>query len=223
MTILYHNLHSGLGYTYIHRGSPYLGSDREYLSKLLGGLVGFAYAYLPNSWQENPSYNHYEIHIPDEALVFLGKDYHDIPREKDEDWDGKCTLVTAKEAVELCSTPGHSYTEVAFLASDATFGNPLHNLLKDAEEVLGVEFDTPQEALENIVSKILSLGLEEKELASMYTGESFIGLNLPYPDERYESLIHSYAHRDFSSVYEWLMNKPHVAVYLLRNTDWIRG
>lgn len=222
MGIFYHSLYSGLGYNYVEPGTSYNGSDRDYLSFLLGGPVGFGYAYLPKCWEDNPTYNKYQLIIPDDALVFLGKDYHDVPREKDQDWDGRCVLVTAKEAVELCSTPGHTYAEVAFLASDVLFGNPLEDLLKDAKEVLGIELHTPEQAILAVVNKVVEMGLKEKELNSMYTGGAFVGLNLPYPDERYEDLVCSYALRDFSSVHEWLMNKPHMAVYLLRNTDWVQ-
>lgn len=215
IAIFYHSLYSGLGYTYVKPDTSYSGSDRNYLSFLLGGPVGFAYAYLPKCWEENPTYNKYQLIIHDDALVFLGKDYNDVPREEDQDWDGRCVLVTARKAIELCSTPGHTYAEVAFLASDVLFGNPLQDLLKDAKEVLGIELYTPEQALLAVVNKVVEMGLKEKELNSMYTGDAFVGLNLPYPNERYEDLVHSYAHKDFSSVHEWLMNKPHMAMYLL--------
>lgn len=56
MTIFYHSLGSGLTFSEVNPGDNYLGSEREYLSLLMGGKVGFAYAYLPKTWKGNTIY-----------------------------------------------------------------------------------------------------------------------------------------------------------------------
>lgn len=100
--------------------SPFIGADREELSVLLGGLVGFAYGYLPNEWRGKDGI--YEIIIPDDRLVIVAINGYDVPRTNyttgERNWDNMCEIIPSPVA---CQYEG----EVAFLASDAIFGRKI--------------------------------------------------------------------------------------------------
>lgn len=99
-------------------GRPYRGSWRDDLSALMGGEVGFAYAYLPESWRESLQVGwtgYYRLVIPDDALVIVARPGWDIPRIMDRwtRWEEMCEILPAAQVV------GRN-EEVAFLAQDVT-------------------------------------------------------------------------------------------------------
>lgn len=98
--ILYHGFHEEIPTL----PAPFEGSNREDLSVLLGGKVGFAYGYLPDSWQKLN--NVVMVEIPDDELVVVATvDYPDsygqIPRRSERDnWDKHCKIVKAVETLQ---------------------------------------------------------------------------------------------------------------------------
>lgn len=92
-------------------GKRFVGADRELLSELLGGPVGFACGSLPVGWQGKAHV--YEILVPDEALVLVSSDMVDRTLEHNTE------LVLAKDV-----KPEH--IEVVFLAENAFFGRSVN-------------------------------------------------------------------------------------------------
>jgi|GEM_PF-2609644 hypothetical protein len=213
MTIFYHSLGSGINFSPVKPGDSYHGSDRNHLSFLLEGKVGFAYPYLPEGWD---NFGIYEILIPDEALVFLAKDGYDVPRDEDEDWDGRCILVTAAEAVTLAASDERFRNEVVFAAKDVVFGKPLKDLQATLQQLLGKEFHSCEEAIQFAATSILEKGLES---VPYYYDSGWSGISV---DKTLNLTLQGYygcSLDDFESIEKWLINKPNMLVDLLEVPD----
>lgn len=217
MATFYHSLGSGLSFSPVKPGDPYHGSDRSHLSFLLGGKVGFAYPYHPKGWNH---FGIYEILIPDEALVFLAKDGHDVPRDEDEDWDGRCVLVTAAEAVSLAQSDERYRCEVAFAAADVVFGNPIKDFQKTLFQLIGKEFETCQEGVNYAVSLLVEKGLK---FVPYFYDAGYYGIS---EEKTLNLTIQGYYGcelGDFSTIEEWLRNKPNMLIDLLEldESKWV--
>ena len=124
----------------IPAGELYLGADRDLLSELLGGPVGFAYAeeYLSHSGTLDCTVGvSYEIELDDKCPVVASLSGADVPRRdytgwsfEDQldgkpnpyanDWKGRFWIGIAEE-MPIAAITG----EIAFLAARAKFGRCL--------------------------------------------------------------------------------------------------
>lgn len=115
-------------------GTTFIGYDREKLSELLGGNVGFAYLNLPESWKGSDSV--WEIELPDDCPIALSLNGETIPRRDyigltfEEAmsgvpvWFGREKIVYegfVGEASELCQFHNQKVGELAFLAEGVIF------------------------------------------------------------------------------------------------------
>jgi len=120
------------------KGQAYLGSDREKLSEFMGGLVGFAYSYLPECWATEVDDAIIEVHLSDDCPIVLSLygdgipniDYFDTTRKpwklthlfEDELLNGNYYIGKAKDLETVKGTG-----ELVFLAEKATFGDFVTN------------------------------------------------------------------------------------------------
>ena len=115
-------------------GTQFIGYDREKLSELLGGNVGFAYLNLPPEWKDSDSV--WEIELPDNCPVALSLNGETIPRRDYTGltfeeamsgvpiWFGREKIVYEGfigEASELSQFHDSKVGELAFLASGVIF------------------------------------------------------------------------------------------------------
>jgi len=112
-------------------GDTYRGSDREKLSDLLGGAVGFAYPFLPKAWRDNPRV--WAVGLDGDCPVALStRQDWDLPRRdyvemSFEEYmacvypDGEPMFVVGRAGDVLPKYAGKETGEIAFLAEKARF------------------------------------------------------------------------------------------------------